>query len=128
MASSIPSSRCDSDRSRRVTRSMSAAEGRLRAPMAATCAWTAFSRASNARAIAALSTGFEISSSTILPSASSPCRESRSTKLRSSSGTAIRPQGTSRHAPLAEPNRAVRGGFRLIPASLTLNLSFIYVS
>ena len=76
--SSIPSSRCESERSRRVTRSMSAAEGRLSAPMAASCAWTAFSRASKARAIAAFTTGFEISSSAILPSASSPWRESRS--------------------------------------------------
>ena len=35
IASSMPSRRCESDRSRRVTRSMSAAEGRLSAPIAA---------------------------------------------------------------------------------------------
>ena len=73
IASSMPSRRCDTERSRRVTRSMSAAEGRLSAPMAASCACTAFSRASKARAIAPFTTGFEISSSAILPRASSPC-------------------------------------------------------
>ena len=51
-ASSMPSSRCDTDRSRRVSRSMSAADGMPSAPIAASCAWTAFSRASNARASA----------------------------------------------------------------------------
>ena len=89
----MPSSRWESERSRRVTRSMSAAEGRFSAPIAASCAWTAFSRASKARAIAALMTGFEISSSAILPSASSPCREMRSTKLWSCLGRGHRAAG-----------------------------------
>ena len=47
--SSIDSRRCETERSRRVTRSTSAADGMLRAPSAASCAWTAFSRASKAR-------------------------------------------------------------------------------
>ena len=57
IASSIPSSRWESERSRRVTRSMSAADGMLSAPIAASCAWTAFSRASNARAIGGVDHG-----------------------------------------------------------------------
>ena len=76
--SSIPSRRCETDRSRRVSRSMSAAEGIPSAPIAASCAWTAFSRASKARASAALITGFATSSSATLPRASSPWRERRS--------------------------------------------------
>ena len=55
---------------------MSAADGMLSAPIAASCAWTAFSRASKAPVSARLTTGLAISSSAILPSASSPCRES----------------------------------------------------
>ena len=118
IASSIPSSRWETERSRRVTRSMSAADGRLSAPIAASCAWTAFSRASKARAIAALMTGLEISSSAILPSASSPWRESRSTKLWSCSGVAIARQGTSRTEPRRRLSRE---------RTLRLNLSFICV-
>ena len=52
---------------------------------------------SKARAIAPFMTGLEISSSAILPRASSPCRERRSTKRSSCSGAAIAAQGTSRH-------------------------------
>ena len=71
--------------------------------MATSWAWTAFSRASNARAIAALITGFEISSSAILPRASSPWRESRSTKRSSCSGAAIAAQGI-----ITRPGRPAR--------------------
>ena len=56
--SSMPSRRCETERRRRVRRSMSAAEGRFRAPKATSCAWVAFSRASKARAIAPVSRGF----------------------------------------------------------------------
>ena len=52
----MPSSRWESERRRRVTRSMSAAEGMPSAPIAASCACTVFSRASNARASAPLTT------------------------------------------------------------------------
>ena len=56
--SSIPSSRWETERRRRVRRSMSAAEGRFNAPIASSCAWAAFSRASEARPIAPFSSGF----------------------------------------------------------------------
>ena len=69
--SSMPSSRCETERSRRVSRSMSAADGMLSAPIAASCAWTARSRASNARVIAPLTSGFSSRSWASLPSASS---------------------------------------------------------
>ena len=88
-ASSMPSSRCETERSRRVSRSMSAADGMPSAPMAASCACAALSRASNARASAALTTGFATSSSATLPRASSPCRDRRSFSPSSvGSGTA----------------------------------------
>ncbi len=48
--SSMPSSRWETERSRRVSRSMSAADGMFSAPIATSCAWAALSRASNARA------------------------------------------------------------------------------
>jgi uridine phosphorylase len=76
--SSIPSSRCETERRRRVSRSMSAAEGMLSAPIAASCAWTARSRASNAREIAPLTNWFSSRSWAILPSASSLWRASLS--------------------------------------------------
>ena len=56
--SSMPSSRCETERRRRVRRSMSAADGMFSAPIATSCAWAAFSRASNARPIAPVSSGF----------------------------------------------------------------------
>ena len=82
-ASSIPSRRWETERSRRVRRSTSAAEGMLSAPIAASWAWTALSRASKALVSARLTTGLAISSSAIRPSASSPWRDRRSTKLLS---------------------------------------------
>ena len=77
--SSMPSSRCETERSRRVSRSMSAAEGMLSAPIATSCAWAAFSRASNARPIAPVSSGFSSRSESAFPSRSSvlPPRRSR---------------------------------------------------
>ena len=45
----MPSSRWETERSRRVRRSTSAADGMLSAPIATSCACTAFSRASKAR-------------------------------------------------------------------------------
>ena len=89
-----PSSRREIERRRRVTRSMSAAEGRLSAPMAASWACSARSRASKARAIAPFTTGLAISSSATLPSASSPCLDSFSTKVSSRSGSSIARQAT----------------------------------
>ena len=47
--SSIPSSRCETPRRRRVRRSRSLADGRFRAPIAASCARNARSRASRTR-------------------------------------------------------------------------------
>ena len=54
---------------------MSAADGRLSAPIAASCALTAFSRAENARVIALLISGFSSRSEASLPSASSLWRD-----------------------------------------------------
>ena len=108
-ASSMPSSRCETERSRRVSRSMSAADGIPRAPIAASWACTAFSRASNARASAAFTTGLPTSSSASLPSASSPCRERRS--LRPSSFARPRAEGT-RSALAAAGSRLCGRGLR----------------
>ena len=63
--------------------------GQVERPIAASWACTAFSRASNARAIAPLTMGLAISSSAIFPSASSPWRDSFSTRVSSCSGAAI---------------------------------------
>ena len=60
--SSMPSRRCETERRRRVSRSMSAAEGMLSAPIATSCACAAFSRASNARPMAPVSSGLSSSS------------------------------------------------------------------
>ena len=75
----MPSRRCETERSLRVSRSMSAAEGMFRAPIATSCAWAAFSRASNARPIAPVSRGFSSRSDSALPSRSSvePLKRSR---------------------------------------------------
>ena len=75
IASSMLSSRCERERRRRVTRSMSAADGMFSAPIAASWGWTAFLRASNARVKAEFTIGFPISSSAIRPRASSPPRD-----------------------------------------------------
>ena len=75
----MPSMRWETERRRRVTRSTSAADGMFSAPIAASWAATAVSRASKARAMAACTTGFATISSATLPSASSPWRERRST-------------------------------------------------
>ena len=73
-ASSIPSRRCDTDRSRRVRRSMSAADGIFRAPPSRPPGPAPPSRAPRTRARARPSTtGLPHSSSAILPRASSPC-------------------------------------------------------
>ena len=54
---------------------MSAADGRFSAPIAASCADAAFSRAENALVIALLTSGFSSRSDASLPSASSLWRE-----------------------------------------------------
>jgi hypothetical protein len=63
----MPSSRCETERTRRVRRSMSLAEGMF----SAVNATTAFSRASNARVSARVTSGFSRSSLASCPSASS---------------------------------------------------------
>ena len=60
---------------------MSAADGMLSAPIAASWAWTARSRASKAREIAPLTSGFSSRSWASLPSASSLERASLSRTL-----------------------------------------------
>ena len=72
--SSTPSRRCATDRTRRVRRSRSAADGRLSAPIAASWACAARSRASKPRCSAPLTSGLSISSCAIRPSTSSPWR------------------------------------------------------
>ena len=79
--SSIPSRRCETERRRRVSRSRSAAEGRLSALIAVSCAAVAFSRASKARESAPVTIGFSSRSCASLPRASSPDRASRSRRL-----------------------------------------------
>ena len=64
---------------------MSAADGRFSAPIAASCADAAFSRAENALVIALLTSWFSSSSDASLPSASSLWRETRSRRLEPSS-------------------------------------------
>ena len=82
--SSIPSSRCETLRTRRVSRSRSAADGRLSAPMANSWARTARSRVSNAADSAELTTRFSSNSWASLPMASSPCLVTLSFRLCSS--------------------------------------------
>ncbi len=60
---------------------MSAAEGMLSAPIATSWAWAAFSRASKARPIAPVSSGFSSSSESALPRRSSVVPPRRSRKL-----------------------------------------------
>ena len=69
---------------------MSAADGSISAPSAASCALEAFSRASNARWIAPAINGFAIRSSASFPSVSSPCFVSRSRSPSASSSSLIR--------------------------------------
>ncbi len=77
----MPSRRWETERSRRVSRSMSAAEGMFSAPIATSCAWAAFSRASNARPIAPVNSGFSSSSESALPRRPRCCRSRRSRRL-----------------------------------------------
>ena len=79
--SSIDSRRWESERMRRVSRSMSAADGRLSAPSATSCAWAAFSRASKALPIAPVNRGLSSSSESALPRRSSALPPRRSRRL-----------------------------------------------
>ena len=63
--------KAETERTRRVRRSRSPADGRLSAPIATSCACAAFSRASNARDSALLTKGLSSSSWASLPRASS---------------------------------------------------------
>ena len=76
--SSIASSRCETERTRRVSRSICAAEGRLRNSIATSCACAALPRASSAAASAELTHGFSSRSWAIRPIASSPRAPKRS--------------------------------------------------
>ena len=96
MPSSIPSRRCDTERTRRVSRSMSAAVGMFSAPKAASCAVVAFSRASNAREIAPLTSGLAMRSSASLPRVSSLCFVSRSRSPSDSVSSLIGLRSSSR--------------------------------
>ncbi len=69
---------------RRVSRSMSLAEGMFSAPIATSWARTARSRVSNARDSAPETTGFSRSSWATRPIASSPCLVTRPLRLFSS--------------------------------------------
>ena len=78
---------------RRVRRSRSPADGRLRAPIATSCACAAFSRASNARESALLTNGLSSSSWASLPRASSLCREMRARSPSAASVVIVPPHG-----------------------------------
>ncbi len=108
--SSIPSRRCETLRTRRVSRSRSLADGRFSAPIATSCARIARSRVSNAADSAPDTTGFSSSSCASLPIASSPWRVTRPLKLSSLMAWTLQLLGRSR--PMArrptgrsEPNR-----------------------
>ena len=108
--SSMPSRRWETERTRRVRRSTSAAEGRLRAPIATSCAWAAFSRASNARVSAPLTSGFSRRSWASLPRASSPERAMRRRRPSSEESSAMGRNASAEPAiahPLHRPDLTV---------------------
>ena len=107
--SSMPSRRWETDRRRRVRRSMSEADGMFNAPKATSWACAAFSRASKARAMAPLMSGFSSRSWASRPRASSPDRVRRSRRPSP-------PVSSSMRRTLPQAGRSGRSG-----ADLTLD-------